>query len=65
MSNRIYCKGKQIQSVAEYEQSKSKWFVVLYGTREKTTSAGWIESWQYHTLKSIIANGRLYEADKM
>ena len=65
MSRKIYRKGKQIRTVAEFEQSTSHWFVVLYGKTEKTTHAGWVESWQYHMLKNTIYGGRLYEAEKM
>lgn len=63
MSQRRYRKGKQIDSIAEFEQSKSQWFVVKYGAREKTTHIGWITSWQYRMLKDCINAGRLYEAE--
>lgn len=62
MSQKRYRKGKQIVSIAEFEQSKSEWFVVKYGAREKTTHIGWIISWQYRMLKNLIEAGRLYEA---
>lgn len=62
MSKRKYRKCAQICSVAEFERSKSKWFIVKYGTKEKTTHIGWIASWQYRMLKNLIETGRLYEA---
>lgn len=62
MSQRRYRKGKQIDSIAEFERSKSQWFVVKYGAREKTTHIGWVMSWQYRMLKDCINAGRLYEA---
>ena len=64
MSKKLYRKGKQIRTVAEFEQSRCSWFVVKYGSTEKTTNIGWIESWQYHMLKGLISEGRLYEAEK-
>lgn len=50
-------------SVADFEKSENRWFVVQYGVTEKTTHRGWIESWQYHMLKCTINAGRLYEAE--
>ena len=56
---RKYRKGKKIKSVAEYEESKSLFFMI----HNKTTHKAWIDSFQYRTLKNLIINGVVYEAD--
>lgn len=56
---RKYRKGKKINSVAEYEESKSLFFMIY----NKTTHKAWIDSFQYRTLKNLILNGVIYEAD--
>ncbi len=57
---RKYMQGKQIKTVAEYEEaSKSLTFFMV---RNRTTHKGWIESWQYQYLKHIISKGLIYEA---
>ena len=62
---RKYKKGRQLQTVSDFENSTSNWFIVCYGIKEKekTTHRGWITSWQYHMLKDIANSGRLYEAE--
>lgn len=61
---RKYERGKQIKSVGEFEQSKSLWFMVLYGVEEKTTHRGFLISWQYQLLERFINAGRLFEAGR-
>ena len=58
-----YKRGKQIKSVCEFEHSKSRFFIVLYGNKEKTTQRGWIVSWQYSYLYFAIKAGRIFEAN--
>lgn len=60
---RKYKRGKRIDSVGEFEQSKSLWFMVRYGVEQKTTHRGFLISWQYHLLERFIKAGRLYEAE--
>ena len=60
---RKYKRGKQIKSVGEFENSKSDFFIVLYGPKEKTTHRGWMISWQYHFMYWTIKQGRVYEAN--
>ena len=62
MSKRKYRKGRQITSIADFDKSGRTWFIVKYGTNEKTTHVGWVESWQYHCLKNMIETGRIFEA---
>ena len=61
---RKYKRGKQIKSVAEFEQSKSKWFWVLFGNKEKTIHFGFLISWQYQLLYKFIRNGWIFEAER-
>jgi hypothetical protein len=61
MSKRKYKKGKQINSIAEFERSSCEFFIWNYATRHHTV----LESLQYRTLKEIIKHGCLYEAKKI
>ena len=61
MSKRKYEKGKQINSIAEFEQSSCEFFIWTYATRHRSI----LESLQYRTLKGIIIHGYLYEAKKI
>ena len=59
MSKPKYKQGRMIESVADFEKSKSKYYKV-YG---KTTHRSWIESWQYRVLENFIKAGAIYEAE--
>ena len=61
MSKRKYKKGKQINSIAEFEQSSCEFFIWNYATRHRSI----LQSLQYRTLKGIITHGYLYEAKKI
>lgn len=61
--DRKYKRGKQITSLDDLDKSDATFFIVLYGSKEKTTHAGWLESWQYRALKMAIKSGRIYEAE--
>lgn len=65
MSKPKYKKGRRLTSVADFENSKARYFKVLFGFDEKTLHRGFVESWQYHLLKSFIHGGLVYEADFM
>lgn len=58
-----YKRGKKIQSIADFENSKATYFRVLFGNKEKTLHHAFLESWQYHTLNLFIRNGWVFEAD--
>ena len=59
-----YKKGKQIKSVSDFEKSKSRWYRVIFGNKERTIHRGFLESWQYHTLDLFIRQRWVYEADE-
>lgn len=61
MSKKKYKKGKQIRSIAEFEQSSCEFFIWNYATRHRAV----LVSLQYRTLKGIINHGCLYEAKKI
>lgn len=57
---RKYKQGERILSIADFdEKSNHLNFFMVYG---RTTHIGWIQSWQYHYLKSLISKGVIYEA---
>ena len=56
---RKYKKGRKIKSVAQYEKSKCTFFIIY----NKTTHRAWIDSYQYRTLKNLIINECIYEAE--
>ena len=59
MSKPKYKQGKQITSVAQFENSTSKWFKWNGLTRHRSV----LESLQYHTLSMAIYHGRVFVAD--
>lgn len=66
MSKRKYKKGKMINSVAEFENSKSRFFIVYFGADHcRTIHYSFLEAWQYHTLKNFIKKGAVYEAESI
>lgn len=62
MSKRKYKRGSQIKTIGQFATSKSAWFIVKYGDREKTTHRGWLESMQYRCLLNTIKYKRLFVA---
>lgn len=58
-----YKRGKQLRSVADFENSKAECFRIRFGDKEKTLHRGFIDSWQYHYLRCMIKYGRVFEAD--
>lgn len=59
MSKPKYKQGKQICSMADFENCKSKWYKWIGCTRHRSV----LESLQYHTLDLYIKRGSLYVAD--
>lgn len=62
MSKRKYTKGEQITSLADFEKYKGLWFVVRFGSGEKTLHRGFVESWQLRMLKWFIYKGQVFQA---
>ena len=65
MSKRIYEQGKQINSVAEFENTTCDWFIIRFGDKYRTRHRGFLISWQYRVLKGFIDAGRVYEAARI
>lgn len=59
---RKYKRGKKIKSVGAFEKCNNRWYMVYFGAIPKTTHRGFLEAWQYHTLKIFIDRGAIYEA---
>lgn len=59
MSKPKYKQGKQVTSVAQFDESEARFFK----WHNKTLHRGFITAWQYHFLKVQIECGALYEAD--
>lgn len=62
-----YKRGRRIISVSDYEISTKlhghKMFWIELGKQGYIRHIGWIESWQYRTLKNFIESGFIYEAE--
>ena len=52
-----------IRTVAEFSNSESTFYVVLFGFQEKTKHRAFLISWQYRTLEKFINDGCVYEAE--
>ena len=66
MSKKKYTIGKPIRTVAEFERSDSKFYIVFFGmTTAKTLHRSFLESWQYHTLKLFCDRGNVYTAERI
>lgn len=61
MSKRKYKKGRQIESVADFETCKAEFFAWQGNTKHRSI----FEHWQYCTLKNSIDNGHLFVAEKI
>lgn len=60
-----YKTGKQIRTVADFENSERDFFMVTYGNRTTPCHRALLISWKYRTLKLFIERGWIYEADSM
>lgn len=66
MSKRQYKRGARIESVADFEQSTSQYYIVYFGsTNPQTKHRAFLISWQYRVLQGFISRGWVFEADKM
>ncbi len=64
MAKRKYKRGKLIESIADFEKSRSTYFIVLFGqNKERTIHWAFLVSWQYYTLSLFVRARRVYEAD--
>ena len=63
MAKPKYKRGRQIRSVADFSITKSQWYIVNFGSRQKTLHRSFVVSWQYHTLETFINIGMVYVAD--
>ena len=64
MSKSKYKQGKQICSMADFENSECRYFKVKFGNRIQTKHRGFLISWQYRTLKLFIDGGLVFEAQE-
>lgn len=65
MSKKKYKAQYQITSMTDYDKYEGLYFVIKYGDTMKTTHRGWVESFQYRTLKNMVLNGRVYAAEEL
>lgn len=64
MSKPKYKKGKQIRSIADFEESKAKYYKVEFGDKNvRTIHMSFLISWQYWMLRKFIKSGRIWEAE--
>lgn len=63
MTTPKYRTGKQIRSIAEFDQSECKHFRVKFGDKIQTKHRSFLISWQYRTLLNFIQRGWVYEAE--
>ena len=62
MSKQKYRQGKQINSIAEFSESESKFFIVYFGFKPSTKHREFLISWQYRLLERFVNNGKIFEA---
>lgn len=62
MSKRKYTQGKQIESMCDFAESESKFFIVHFGNKPCTKHRAFLISWQYQLLERFIKSGRVFEA---
>ena len=57
-------KGKQIKTIAEFEQCSKEFLVIDYGYGDPhLTCRWWVEGLEYNRLKNMISKGQLFEAE--
>lgn len=62
---RKYRIGMPIRTVGDFEKSENTFFIVYFGKTSKTIHRGFLESWQYHTLKVFCNRGNVYTAERI
>lgn len=62
--SRKYQAVKRIRTIAEFENCKSDWFIVVFGNNQKTVHRSFLISWQYRLLQIFINKGCVYQAEK-
>lgn len=61
---RKYRNGRQITSIADFDQCESIFYIVRFGENTKTVHRSFLISWQYSTLLNFIQKGWVFEAVK-
>ena len=62
---RKYKRGEQIKTVADFDNCKSIWYIVYFGsTNPRTIHRAFLISWQYRTLHIFIERGWVFEAER-
>jgi hypothetical protein len=65
MSKRKYKKGRKINNMSEFAESRKEFYVFEKNGATYTRHRLFWTSWQYRTLEKTIQNGCLYEAERM
>ena len=62
MPKQKYRQGKQINSIAEFSESESTFFIVHFGNKPCTKHKAFLISWQYRLLERFVKHGKIFEA---
>ena len=65
MSKRKYKAAYPLMTMAVFADYKGTYFIVRFGKNLKTVHRGFLESWQYGTLKRFVENGWVYAAERI
>ena len=65
MSKAKYTTGKLITSIAEFSESKAKFYKVRFGEQYKTRHRSFLISWQYRVLETFINHSCIFEAEEI
>ncbi len=65
MSKRKYRTAYQFFTMAAFADYKGTYFIVRFGKNLKTVHRGFLESWQYRTLKRFVENGWVYASERI
>ena len=64
MSDAKYKRGKQINTISDFDQSEKLYYIVYFGpTCPRTRHRSFLISWQYRTLLDFIQKGWIWEAE--
>lgn len=67
MSTKKYRKGHKIRSMVELARADmyTDFYIVQFGSTEKTLHRGWLMSWQYRQLELAVQAGRVWTAERI
>ena len=67
MTARKYRKGHKIRSMIELARADmyTDFYIVQFGSTEKTLHRGWLLSWQYRQLELAVQAGRIWAAERI